>query len=191
MGSVMRPNGLPSTTGNMSEEKVSAKLMFRDMHLKHMRLYHGSDQPVREPKILHSKRTMDFGEGFYTTQSEQQATEWAMSVSRRSGSMDQYVTEYDYDESEGLKILTFDEPTEEWFDFVISNRNGQSDHDYDIVIGPVADDRVYDTLMEYSRSYITREMAIAKLKTHKFDGQVLFHTDKSLKHITYVRDWKV
>ena len=45
--------------------------------------------------------------------------------------------------------------------------------------------------MEYSRSYITREMAIAKLKTHKFDGQVLFHTDKSLKHITYVRDWKV
>ena len=68
------------------------KLMFRDIHLKHMRLYHGSDQPVREPKILHSKRTMDFGEGFYTTQSEQQATEWTMSVSRRRGSIEQYVT---------------------------------------------------------------------------------------------------
>lgn len=165
--------------------------MFLNRYQKHMKLYHGSDQSVRDPRILHSKRTMDFGEGFYTTQSEQQATEWAMNVSRRRGSEHRIVTEYDYDESEDLRILIFDGPMDDWFDFVISNRNGQPGHDYDIVIGPVADDGVYDTLLEYSRGYITKEMAIAKLKTHKFDGQVLFHTDKSLEHITYVRDWEV
>lgn len=138
------------------------------------------------PRILKSKRTMDFGSGFYTTQSMQQASDWARIVSSRRGSGKPIVTEYEYKESEDLDVLEFDGPTAAWLEFVLVNRNDESDHMHDIVIGPVADDGVYDTLIDYSRGYITIEVAIEKLKTRKFDGQVLFHTDKSLKQLTYI-----
>ena len=60
-----------------------------------------------------------------------------------------------------------------------------------MVIGPVADDGVYDTLIDYSRGYLTKEMAVEKLKTRDFDGQILFHTDKSLNHLVYIGEWEV
>lgn len=160
--------------------------MFRDIHLDCMRLFHGSNQPVESPKILKSKRTMDFGNGFYTTQSIQQASNWAKIVSSRRGSGMPIVTEYEYHSSEELDVLEFDGPSEAWLEFILANRNNESEHSHDIVIGPVADDGVYDTLIDYSRGYITIDIAIEKLKVRKFDGQVLFHTDKSLKQLTYI-----
>lgn len=88
-------------------------------------------------------------------------------------------------------ILVFDEPTEEWLEFVLSNRNGDLIHDYDIALGPVADDGVYDTLMDYMRGYLTKEVAIERLKARKYDGQVLFHTDKSLERLIYIGEREV
>ena len=57
--------------------------------------------------------------------------------------------------------------------------------------GPVADDSVYDTLFLFESGYITREEAIRKLNSAKLDGQILFHTDKSLECITYIDSWEV
>lgn len=156
-----------------------------------MRLYHGSDQSVRSPRILKTGRTMDFGEGFYTTQFRQQASDWAKTVGQRRRGGRSTVTEYEYEESDDLRILIFEGPTEDWLEFVLANRNGDFVHDYDIILGPVADDGVYDTLMDYSRGYLTKEMAIEKLKVREFDGQMLFHTDKSLDCLTYVGEWEV
>ena len=85
-----------------------------------------------------------------------------------------------------MKTLRFDDPSEEWFDFVYSNRYDEIEHDYDIIIGPVADDGVVQTLFRYYDGVITKEQAIVELKTTKFDGQVLFHTNKSLEQLTYI-----
>ena len=71
-------------------------------------------------------------------------------------------------------------PTEEWLDFVMTNRLTDKDHRYDIVMGPVADDDVYETLHRYQYGLITKEETIYLLKSTKLDGQILFHTDKSL-----------
>lgn len=156
-----------------------------------MRLYHGSNQPVRDPRIMESHHTMDFGSGFYTTQSEKQATDWARTVTRRRKGGVPTVTEYDYDESEGLKILVFDGPTDEWLDFVSANRYGDCVHDYDIILGPVADEGVYKILIAYFRGLLTKQQAIGELKTGQLDGQVLFHTDRSLERLSYVGDREV
>lgn len=156
-----------------------------------MRLYHGSNRPVRVPRIMESRRTMDLGSGFYTAQSERQASNWAKTVVRRRRSGSPTVTEYDYAESEDLRILVFDGPTEEWLDFVSANRIGSQVHDYDIVLGPVADEGVYATLMGYFDGLYTREQTVARLKACKLDGQVLFHTDRSLDRLRYIRDWEV
>ena len=165
--------------------------MFRNRYSKRMRLYHGSDQSVRSPRILKTGRTMDFGEGFCTARSRQQASDWAKTVGWRRRGGRSTVTEYEYEESDDLRILIFEGPTEDWLEFVLANRNGDFVHDYDIILGPVADDGVYDTLMDYSRGYLTKEMAIEKLKVREFDGQMLFHTDKSLDCLTYVGEWEV
>ena len=151
-----------------------------------MRIYHGSDQVVMKPRILEPNRCMDFGCGFYTTESEKQAGEWAVKVRDRHDAEHAYVTIYDYTADNELKVLMFDNPTTEWFDFVHSNRSGAMTHDYDVIIGPVADDGIVQTLFRYDDGLISKEQAIVELKTVKFDGQVLFHTDKSLKHLAYI-----
>lgn len=156
-----------------------------------MKVYHGSDTVVQKPRILHSKRRMDFGSGFYTTQSRTQAEKWARSVRRRRDSPEAFVTEFDYEEKPEMNVLIFDGPFAEWFDFIIRNRKGTFTHDYDIILGPVADDSVYDTLFLFESGYITREEAIRKLNSAKLDGQILFHTDKSLECITYIDSWEV
>ena len=156
-----------------------------------MKVYHGSDTVVQKPRILHSKRRMDFGSGFYTTQSRTQAEKWARSVRRRRDSPEAFVTEFDYEEKPEMNVLIFDGPFAEWFDFIIRNRKGTFTHDYDIIIGPVADDSVYDTLFLFESGYITREEAIRKLNSAKLDGQILFHTDKSMECITYIDSWEV
>ena len=90
-----------------------------------------------------------------------------------------------------MKVLIFDGPTEEWFDFVEFNRMGVSIHDYDIVIGPVADEGVFKVLFRYEQGYLTKEQTIQQLEAAKLDGQVLFHTDKSLGCLRYIGYWEV
>ncbi len=160
--------------------------MFRNRYSKRMRLYHGSDQIVEKPRILEPNRRMDFGKGFYTTQSYKQAERWARDVRRKRGADHAYVSEYEYNESGRLRVLVFDGPTEEWLDFVETNRLKGDLHDYDIVIGPVADEGVYYVLLLYESGAISSEETIIRLEAARLDGQVLFHTDKSLDDIVFM-----
>lgn len=147
-----------------------------------MILYHGSLEIVSCPRIILPSRTLDYGSGFYTTTSERQATEWAK---RRLRGNDHkaYVNVYEVDESEftHLKVLKFDKPSNEWIDFVESNRqNLNFTHDYDIVYGPVANDRVYAQLALYEQGFISKATLISEMKTYKLVDQMLFHTAKAL-----------
>lgn len=144
-----------------------------------MELYHGSYLTIKEPKIIQGRYTKDFGEGFYCTQLRQQAERWA-------GKYDSpYVNRYDYTLVDGLKVLRFQEMTDEWLDFVVSCRNGQP-HKYDIVMGAMADDQIYNYVSDFIRGIITREQfwALAKFKypTH----QIAFCTEASLKCLTFI-----
>ena len=101
-----------------------------------MKVYHGGQMAVENPKILKSKFPKDFGEGFYCTELEQQATRWA---SRYDTAI---VTFYEYKPDKNLKMLVFKEMTEEWLDFIIECRSGGK-HNYDIVIGAMANDQIF------------------------------------------------
>lgn len=76
---------------------------------------------------------------------------------------------------------------ESWVDFVMQNRT-QKDfkHDYDMVYGPVANDRVYAAFALYEGGLIDKQILISELKTYKLVDQYLFHTDKSLRTIGFV-----
>lgn len=114
-----------------------------------MKVYHGSTEIVENPAILHSSRTLDYGEGFYTTTSLEQAEKWVKNKLDKMKLPIGYVNIYEFDEAmmQSLKCLIFEEANEDWLDFVMNNRTVLGfEHDYDIVYGPVANDRVYMVL---------------------------------------------
>lgn len=82
-------------------------------------------------------------------------------------------------------IMKYCAADEKWLDFICANRQKKFTGDYDIVIGPVADDRVYRVVVEYENGDVDKETALKKLKTEQLCDQILFHTEKSLKYLKY------
>lgn len=154
-----------------------------------MKIYHGSLEVVEHPMILQPDRLLDYGKGFYATTSERQAWEWVERRMRERQADSGYVNVYEFDEKklEELKTLVFSEPTEEWAEFVMANRTKREfAHDYDIVYGPVANDRVYLQFGLYESGAIGVETLIRELKTYKLVDQYLFHTEKALAALHFI-----
>lgn len=151
--------------------------------------YHGSDVVVDAPKILEVNRPLDFGGGFYVTTNREQAEKWALRVAYRNESKNKCINSYELDFEKAKKelvVICFDEADALWLDFITKNRSGKYSGDYDMVKGPVADDKVYRVVVEYENGDIDKETALKNLKTEKLCDQILFHTEKSLKYLTYI-----
>lgn len=104
----------------------------------------------------------------------------------------QYINVYEYTENNELNILDFKQATEEWLKFVFMNR--QSDelvNKYDIVIGSVANDNLYQVLVNYEEGIYNVEETIKRLKTYLLSNQISFHTPKSLECIKYIETIEV
>lgn len=143
-----------------------------------MTVYHGGYMPVEYPQIRIGKNTKDFGAGFYCTVIKEQAQRWAKRYSHK------IVSIYEVRLNSDLKIKEFKEMTDEWLDFIIDCRAGKT-HDYDVVIGVMANDQVYNYVADYIDGAITREQfwVLAKFKypTH----QISFCTEKALQCLEY------
>lgn len=143
-----------------------------------MTVYHGGYQPVKQPEIRIGRNTKDFGTGFYCTIIKEQAVRWAKRYDTKTVSI------YDVKPMDDLNILEFKEMTEEWLDFIINCRSGKA-HSYDVVIGAMADDQIYNYVTDYMDGVITREqfwvLARFKYPTH----QIAFCTQKALKYLQY------
>lgn len=143
-----------------------------------MTIYHGGYQSVEIPRIVKGGFAKDFGDGFYCTELKEQAERWAKRYPIP------VVSIYEYREIPSLKTLHFAEMTEEWLDFIMNCRNGVA-HDYDIVIGAMADDQIYNYISDYISGVLTREQfwVLAKFKypTH----QINFCTPQALRCLTF------
>lgn len=142
-------------------------------------VYHGSYCKVEHPEIKEGKYSKDFGVGFYCTILEEQAIKWAKKYDTPM------INKYEYNEDNKLKIKEFTLMTEEWLDFIISCRSGKK-HDFDIVIGAMADDQVYNYITDLIAGNITRaafwELAKFSHPTH----QIALCTDNALKCIKFI-----
>ena len=154
-----------------------------------MRLYHGSNVEVKEPKIIISRRMLDFGAGFYTTSSESQADKWSknQALRRRSGAPTVSIYELDEEKLSGLAVLRFESPDADWLNFVTANRKGvYTGKKYDIVIGPVANDNTMPVINDYMMGNINEETALILLKPQKLSDQYAFLTQKGLSVLRYL-----
>ena len=157
-----------------------------------MKLYHGSHVEVPNPKILTSGRVGDFGRGFYTTSSLEQARRWAQIRAQKEGSASGVVTVFEAQdallEHPELKIRIYPKADSRWLDFVMENRRDPAfEHHFDLVSGPVADDRVYVCLNALENGTADRATVLRRLKTFVLADQILFHTAKALLFLEYMQ----
>ncbi len=144
-----------------------------------MEIYHGGYCAIQIPEIIPGKYTKDFGNGFYCTELKEQAVRWARRYDTPVVSM------YDFKIEPDLNLLHFTEMTEEWLDFIVNCRN-KIDHNYDIVMGAMANDQVYNYISDYISGILTKEQfwVLAKFKypTH----QINFCTPEALKCLSFI-----
>ncbi len=149
-----------------------------------MFLYHGSNVVVEKPRLISPKRLLDFGAGFYLTSDLEQARKWASRTTLLREEGQAVVSVYDVYEKElqMLAVLLFDSPNREWLRYVAANRMGrQTDTQYDVIIGPVANDQVIRTVNNYLNGYFSEDIAIQLLLPQKLKDQYAFKTDKAIQ----------
>ena len=156
-------------------------------------LYHGSTVNIEVIDLQKSRPNKDFGRGFYLSADRQQA--WRMGEFKAlTEGGEPVMHEYLFDEtllsSKELRVLTFEGYTKEWADFIFLNRNNKTDkpaHDYDIVYGPIANDRVGVQIGKYEAGDITLEQFLQNLKYMKgVTFQYYFGTERSISKLQKV-----
>jgi hypothetical protein len=159
-----------------------------------MNLYHGGMSIITQPRIVvpADDHTNDFGNGFYTTTDYEQAKRWVGIRKKRGSTGPGHVCVYkvrdDLLDDTSYEKLIFNGPSQEWLDFVLKNRDNTGyTHNYDIVSGPVANDRVYAVLSLFESAFIDVDAAIRQLKTYTLVDQILFHTERVLQELHFVR----
>ena len=140
-----------------------------------MMLYHGSYLAVEKPDISFSRDNVDFGKGFYTTPIYEQAVSWSKRFKRIHGKS--VVSAYEVDEislRSNASVKEFPDYSDEWLEFVISSRCGNYIGGYDVVIGGVANDKVFNTIQLLLDGLIEMETAIKRLSFEQPNIQYCF-----------------
>ena len=154
-----------------------------------MRLYHGSTVIVRKPSIRLGRSNADFGKGFYTTSNMEQAVRWAHIKQEREKTLRAVVSVFEFDETlldnPELNVRRFSGADEAWLYFVTDCRKSRK-HDYDLVLGPVANDKVFTTVNLFESGVLSAEAAILQLKAYKTYDQVSFHTGRVIGTLKFV-----
>lgn len=155
-----------------------------------MELYHGSNEKVLTPNIRAGRIALDFGRGFYVTTSFNQAANWARRKTALTAQGIPIVNIYEYPDNfhsfEHLSVKYFFEADADWLNFAVANRNEEyNGKQYDIVIGPVADDNVIRVIRMYMNGTYEKDEAIKRFKTKVLDNQILFASDKALEFLVF------
>ena len=151
-----------------------------------MLLYHGSNVTVEKPDIIQSERTLDFGTGFYLTTDFEQAKRWAILTTSRKKEGIPTVNVFEIEDKVNLKVLKFNGPDKEWLEFVTNNRKNKNyKNDYDLIIGPVANDNTMPVINLYVNGVYNEKEALKRLLPQKLKNQVVFKNTKALKYLNF------
>lgn len=152
-----------------------------------MLLFHGSNCLVEHPDINIGRSGLDFGKGFYVTTFKEQAIRWARYKQHRKGGKS-VVSVYEFDEvnaKKHLNIYCFSEFNKEWLLFVRDCRLNRFECNYDIVIGAVANDKVYETYRLFEEGYYNEDETLKRIKMYELNNQLCFKSFNSLKYLIF------
>ncbi len=132
-----------------------------------MTLYHGPDKVIQKPDLLHSHNFTNLGKGFYLTPCFEDAVKWCEKYDHYK--MDAVISSYEFDETQvsQLKVLKLECYCEDWLDSILACRSGKEETEHDIVIGGVANDKVFNTVELFFDGLIDKKEAIKRLRFEK------------------------
>ncbi len=151
-----------------------------------MILYHGSFPKNPKPETSFSRNNVDFGKGFYTTPLKEQAENWCNKFKRLNKNA--VISFYEIDDTifSLYNTLEFQSYSESWLDFIINCRSGKDTSKYDIIIGGVANDKVFNTIELYYDNLIDKKEAIKRLQYEKSNMQICFRNQSIInKHLIF------
>jgi hypothetical protein len=146
-----------------------------------MILYHTSDREIVNPDIHYGRKNADFGWGFYLTPDRDFTYRWARK--------DAVVNHYELDET-GLEIYYFTR-SEDWFKYIFANRRGKDSLNADIVMGPIANDTIFDTLGILSSGFLSHEDALKLLMIGPEYTQVAIKTKKATSQLRFIKSERI
>ena len=152
-----------------------------------MRLYHGTNVDFEQIDLTKSNRFKDFGQGFYLSADYDQAMAMAKIKVDQLEEGEPLVLTFEINEEQidKLNVLRFQEYSEEWAKFILLNRRNNKPepvHDYDVVFGPIADDRVGVQLWKYETQSIDLPTLVHNLQHMKgITFQYFFGTETAIK----------
>ena len=160
-----------------------------------MQVFHGSDVRIEKIDLAKSEYFKDFGRGFYVTNIYEHAYQRAMDIVTRHNSEKPIITEFDYIETYpvtvGLKVKKFENISREWVEFILLNRNRRVSHPahtFDIVEGPIANDKMVIQIRLYEQGKISINQLIEKLTFREQTHQICFCTLASLYSLELSED---
>ena len=164
-------------------------------------IYHGSEQIVEVPTFGRGKKNNDFGMGFYCTQSDHLAKEWAVS-SLRNGFSNRYVMDTEY-----LNILNLnstDYTILNWIAVLVEHRLFSiktpvarrakrylidnfsiNVNAYDIVTGYHADDSYFDYAESFLNNGISVEQLARAMQLGKLGEQIVIKSQYAFSKLKY------
>ena len=144
-----------------------------------MEVYHASPVTVEHPDTEHSRAYLDFGPGFYATTLQDQAVKYGARFTNRG--KEAFLNTYELaDDLSQWKVIEFKRYDEAWLDFVTECRQGRVVGDYDVVIGGIANDKVFRTVDLYFAGDISKEECLRRLIFEEPNNQICIRSQKVL-----------
>jgi len=152
-------------------------------------LYHGSNVPITKIDFRFCRKGRDFGRGFYLSENKLQAERMAINTTERRGEGSPIVTSFCFDDEAAfcLSLKRFEGYDTEWAKFISLNRMNRTNkpaHSYDIVYGPIANDKVGVQVQLFKDDLISVEVLMKRLQFITPTFQFCFCTERSLEFLT-------
>lgn len=152
-----------------------------------MKTYHASNCIVEKPDVFHSRKYLDFGSGFYMTYIRSQAVKYGERFSFRQ--MPAYLNVYEFDgDLTGYKVKRFEKYDDEWLTFVANCRADKDVERFDVVMGGIANDKVFRTIDLYLAGEMSKEDALKQLVYEKPNNQICILNQEVIdKHLSFIK----
>jgi len=150
--------------------------------MEHITLYHTGFQKIERPDIHIGRANADFGQGFYLSDNGDFSRRWARSRRGETTWLNTYTLALD-----GLQVKRFERDAE-WFDYIFRNRSGCPDalSEYDVIVGPIANDTIYDTWGISTSGLLSREQSLRLLMIGPVYRQTAIKTERAASRLRFI-----
>ena len=164
------------------KEEGSSRISNEEKNMeKSIEVYHAGFEEIRIPDVHFGRKKADFGQGFYLSDDLQFSLRWSKQQAGRRSVINCYSLDLT-----GLKILTL-QRDRQWFEYIFSNRHGQKDShaEYDVIVGPIANDMIYDTLGIMTSGLLSDQEAFRLLQIGREYSQIVLKTQKAADQLKF------